>query len=105
MSSASSDVNVYLLVSYLCVGVVVCVQAVSLRLRLYLARLLCSGGGTGSAAGCDGSPLTAWSPCGAQNRGHHLCMCMTHMTGLCDTIFTHTSQMFTYTEVSICHLS
>lgn len=40
----------------------VCVQAVILWFCLYLARLLCSGGGSRSAAGCDWSPLTAWSP-------------------------------------------
>lgn len=76
--------------TYLCVRAVVCVQAVSLWLRLYLARLLCGGGGTGSAAGCDGSPLAAWSPCGTQNRGHHLCTASTHMNGPCDILFTHT---------------
>lgn len=47
---------------------VVCVQAVRVRLRLYLARLLCGGGGTGSAARRDGSPLTARGPCGAPNK-------------------------------------
>lgn len=50
-------------VSYLCVRVVVCVQAVSLRLCLYLARLVCGGRGAGSAAWCYWSPLNAWSPC------------------------------------------
>lgn len=58
-------------VSYLRVRAVVCVQAVSLRLRLYLTRLLCGGGGAGSAAGCDWSPLAAWGPCGAHGWGHH----------------------------------
>lgn len=58
-------------VSYLCVCAVVCVQAVSLRLCLYLARLVCAGGGTGSAAWCNWSPLTAWSPCGAQKQRYH----------------------------------
>lgn len=56
--------------SDLCVCAVVCVQAVSVRLCLYLARLLCGGRGTGSAARCDWSPLAAWGPCGAQNFSH-----------------------------------
>lgn len=34
----------------------------SVRLCLYLARLLCGGGGTGSAAWRDWSPLTTWAP-------------------------------------------
>lgn len=55
-------------VSDLCVCAVVWVQAVSVRLRLYLARLLCGGGGTGSAARRDGSPLAARGPCGAPNK-------------------------------------
>lgn len=58
-------------VSYLCVRAVVCVQAMSLRLCLYLTRLLCGSGGAGSAAGRDWRPLATWSPCGAHSWGHY----------------------------------
>lgn len=41
---------------------VVCVQAVGLRLCLYLPWLLRGAGDSWSAARCDRGPLTAWSP-------------------------------------------
>lgn len=51
--------------SDLCVRAVVCVQAVGVGLRLYRPRLLGGGGGPGSAAGRDVSPVTARGPCAA----------------------------------------
>lgn len=67
---------------------VVCVQAVSVRLCLYLARLLWGGGGTGSAAWRDWSPLTAWGPYGAQDWGQCTQTVHTHVNGPC-YIFTY----------------